>query len=106
MALTFLSNIDMGITELSIKEEYVTWPKDIPEELKKALATEGHTSLNVESIHNRYNRLGEIIGQEVFSIEHNESEGTQKITELLGLIFITIWSGRLLVIDELDAKPP
>ena len=57
MALTFLSNIDMGITELSIKEEYVTWPKDIPEELKKALATEGHTSLNVESIHNRYNRL-------------------------------------------------
>lgn len=104
MALTFLSNIDMGITELSIKEEYVTWPKDIPEELKKALATEGHTSLNVESIHNRYNRLGEIIGQEVFSIEHNESEGTQKITELLGLIFITIWSGRLLVIDELDAK--
>ena len=100
MALTFLSNIDMGITKLSIKEESAALTKDISDELKKVHPKVGE----LESTHNRYNRQGEIIGQEVFSIEHNESEGTQKITELLGLFFMIIWGGRLLVIDELDAK--
>ena len=100
MALTFLSNIDMGITKLSIKEDSAALTKDISDELKKVHPKVGE----LESTHNRYNRQGEIIGQEVFSIEHNESEGTQKITELLGVIFITLWAGSLLVIDELDAK--
>lgn len=100
MALTFLSNIDMGITKLSIKEDSAALTKDISDELKKVHPKVGE----LESTHNRYNRQGEIIGQEVFSIEHNESEGTQKITELLGLFFMIIWGGRLLVIDELDAK--
>ncbi len=104
MALKFLSNIDIGITELSIKEEYVALPKDLPEEVKKMFPQDGRTSLKIQSTHNRYNRQGEIIGKEIFSIEENESEGTQKITELLGVIFIILWGGRLLVIDELDAK--
>lgn len=103
---TFLSNIDMGITELSIREEPVALPKDLPEEIKKILSQyqNRRTSLKIQSTHNRYNKEGEIIGKEIFSIEENESEGTQKITELLGVIFLTLLSGRLLVIDELDAK--
>lgn len=103
---TFLSNIDMGITELSIREEPVALPKDLPEEIKKILSQyqNRRTSLKIQSTHNRYNKEGEIIGKEIFSIEENESEGTQKITELLGLIFLTLLNGRLLVIDELDAK--
>ena len=104
IAETFLSNIDMGITELSIEEVSVALPKDVPEELKKILPKDGHTTLKVESTHNRYNKQGEIIGNEIFRTERNESEGTQKITELLGVIFITLWAGSLLVIDELDAK--
>ena len=104
MALTFLSNIDVGITELSIEEVAVALPKDVPEELRKILSKDGHTALKVESTHNRYNKQGEIIGKEIFRTEHNESEGTLKITELLGVIFITLLGGRLLVIDELDAK--
>ena len=102
--LTFLSNIDMSITELSIKEEPVALPKELPEEIKKVLYQDGQTSLEILSTHNRYNRQGEIIGKEIFNIGHNESEGTQKITDLLGLIFLTLVGGRLLVIDELDAK--
>ena len=105
MPLTFLSNIDMGITELSIKEENVSLPKDLPEEIKKILYQDGRrTSLKIYSTHNRYNEQGGIIGKEVFSIENNESEGTQKITKLIGLISLYLLGGRLLVIDELDAK--
>ena len=104
IAQTFLSNIDVGITKLSIEEVSVALPKDVPEELKKILSKDEHTTLKVESTHNRYNKQGEIIGKEIFRTKRNESEGTLKITELLGVIFITLLGGRLLVIDELDAK--
>lgn len=104
IAQTFLSNIDIGIMELSIEEVSVALPKDVPEELKKDLSKDEHTILKVESTHNRYNKQGEIIGNEIFRTKRNESEGTQKITDLLGVIFITLWAGSLLVIDELDAK--
>lgn len=105
IAQTFLSNIDIGIMELSIEEVSIALPKeDVPEELKKDLPKDGHTTLKVESTHNRYNKQGEIRGKEIFNTKRNESEGTQKITELLGVIFITLGAGSLLVIDELDAK--
>lgn len=104
MALIFLSNIDMRIEELSIREEQIILPKDMPEELKKLFSKEGNMSLKVESTHNRYDKNGSIIGKEIFNLAYNESEGTQKITELLGLIFTVLAEGRLFVIDELDAK--
>ena len=104
IAQTFLSNIDIGIMELSIEEISVALTKDVPEELKKDLSKDGHTTLKVESTHNRYNKQGEIIGNEIFRTKRNESEGTQKMTDLLGVIFLTLWGGNLLVIDELDAK--
>ena len=104
IAETFLSNIDVGITELSIEEVSVALNKAVPEELKKILSKDGHTTLKVESTHNRYTKQGEIRGKEIFSTARNESEGTQKITDLLGVIFTTLWAGSLLVIDELDAK--
>ena len=105
LALTFLSNIDVSIKNLSIEEVPITLPDNIPEDFKKLLsALDGHTSPILVSKHNRYNKQEEIIGTEVFSIEEKESEGTKKIARLLGPIFITLSEGRLLVIDELDAK--
>lgn len=105
MALTFLSNIDMRIADLRVKEEQITFPQSFPEELiKKLLATVGELSLKLESTHNRYDKYGEIMGIETFSIEDKESEGTQKVINLLGALFSALSKGRLLVIDELDAK--
>lgn len=103
-ALAFLSNIDVSIAGLSISEEQFTLPKDAPEELKKILPKEGEKLLKVESTHNKYNKVGDVIGKETFNIKSQESEGTQKIAELLGLIFTVLAKGRLLVTDELDAK--
>jgi hypothetical protein len=105
MALTFIYNIDVRISELSIREEQITLPQDLPEELiKRFLAKVGDLSLTLESTHNRYDINGNIIGKEIFSIEDNESEGTQKVIDLLGVLFSVLAEGRLLVIDELDAK--
>lgn len=103
-ALNFLSDVDMRIADLSIREVPITLPKDMPEELRTLLTKDGGNSLRVESTHHKYSPKGEVIGEVIFNVLHHESEGTQKVTELLGLIFTSLADGRLLVIDELDAK--
>lgn len=105
MALTFLRNIDMRIKDLSITEEQVkNLPKDMPEVLKEFLSDKEGKFIRVESKHDVYNKNGESIDEEVFNVRQHESEGTQKIIELLGFIFTILGEGRLFIIDELDAK--
>ena len=104
MALTFLSNIDVHITDLHVKEEQISSSEDDTKTyIKMLLFRLKDLSLRLESTHNRYAQ-GKIIGEESFSITDKESEGTQKVINLLGVIFPVLAEGSLLVIDELDAK--
>ena len=105
-AKRFLQDIDVAIQGLSFEEEKIDrekFPKEV-QELLGPLLEAGMKKLRVESTHNLYAPDGTIVGQEQFDFERKESEGTMKITELLGLIFGTLAQGTLLVIDELDAK--
>lgn len=105
-AKAFFKNIDVAIQDLYIKEEIIE-KENLPKELQKALdglLEEEIKGLRVQSIHNRYDSHGDLTGKEVFELLQQESEGTQKVAELLGLIFSTLERGELLVIDELDAK--
>ena len=49
-------------------------------------------------------RVDNIVGTINFSFEDRESSGTNKLFDLSGPIFETLYSGSVLVIDELDAK--
>ena len=105
-AKSFLRDIDVAVRDLSIKEETIeseNFPKELQEILGDLLKEE-IKGLRVQSTHNRYDSRGGLSGKEVFELRQQESEGTQKVAELLGLIFSTLERGELLVIDELDAK--
>lgn len=105
-AKSFLRDIDVAVRDLSIKEETIE-SEDFPKELQEILGDllkEEIKGLRVQSTHNRYDSRGDLTGKEVFELRRQESEGTQKVAELLGLIFSTLERGELLVIDELDAK--
>jgi len=54
--------------------------------------------------HNVYGDDGSVIKQRTFSKEDKESEGTKKIIEMSGPIFDTLNSGKILLVDELEAK--
>ena len=58
----------------------------------------------MDSIHNVYSDKGKVVGTINFSFEDRESSGTNKLFDLSGPIFETLYSGAVLVIDELDAK--
>ncbi len=60
--------------------------------------------MKAESVHNLFDEKGNLAGSRNFPTEKMESEGTKKLIEIAGPIFDAIISGKVLVVDELDAK--
>lgn len=64
----------------------------------------GKKAIDIFTMHNVYSEHGEIVGKQRFRFDYCESQGTQKLFELAGPLFEALHQGRLLVMDELDAK--
>lgn len=61
-------------------------------------------ALDSKTIHNIFNENGVVVEQRSFPTDSMESEGTKKMIEISGPIFDAIIKGKILVVDELDAK--
>ena len=100
-AKNFLKNIDIAIQNLIIKRKRRV--EKSYRSLLYALLTENES--RIQSVHKFYDSHGNPTKEIVFfDFEEQESEGTKKVVELLGLIFGTLERGGRLVIDELEAK--
>lgn len=105
-ALNFFQKLRLGFNNILTHEEEPNVPQDLPMELRALFQreTQGKKSIELDSIHNVYSDKGKIEGTINFSFEDRESSGTNKLFDLSGPIFETLYSGTVLVIDELDAK--
>ena len=56
------------------------------------------------SNHNMYDTSGRVVGKYSFMFNFAESQGTQKLFDLAGMLIDTLHNGRVLAIDELDAQ--
>ena len=104
-SLELYQRLQLGFKGVDITEKEFdvnSVPSGIPDSLRKKL--EGKTVVTINTIHNKYDDLGNIIGSHLFDKESQESEGTKKVIDLSGPIFDTLLLGRMLIIDELDAK--
>ena len=105
----FFKTLKLGFNDIELSESEFN-PQEIPNSFPKALKTKllkemtGTTIVSLKTVHNRYDKKGNIVDTILFDKDDNESEGTNKIMDLSGPIFDTLFSGRLLIIDELDAK--
>ena len=88
-ALQFFKDLQLGFIDIETDEH----------EIEK-----GRKEIDVFTVHNIYNKDGEITGKQRFRFDYCESQGTQKLFELAGPLFEALRHGRLLVMDELDAK--
>ena len=81
-------------------------PENLPDELRIKLVKDltGKRNISLKTVHNKYDKKGEIVDFVLFDKLKNESEGTNKIIDLSGPIFDTLKFGKALIIDELDAK--
>lgn len=88
-ALEFFKDLQLGFANI----------ETIERELEK-----GKKTIDVFTMHNVYDMDGEIVGKQRFRFDYCESQGTQKLFELAGPLFEALRHGRLLIMDELDAK--
>jgi uncharacterized protein len=108
-SLSLFQNLKLGFKAVQIAESEFN-PSELPESLPKNLKSKlmkemtGKTFFELKTLHNKYDKKGNIIGAVEFDKDKNESEGTNKIMDLAGPIFNTLILGKLLIIDELDAK--
>lgn len=107
--LEFLKYADLGIDDLLITNiDIESLPENIPESLKKSIEKDNsHVKIvgDIKTVHRVYNnellKTDEIV---VFSMDEDESSGTNKFFALSGPILDTLENGKILIIDELDAK--
>ncbi len=60
--------------------------------------------MEAKTTHNVYDEQGNVSGVGTFDKDEMESEGTKKVIEMSGPIFDTLRLGKVLIVDELDAK--
>ena len=108
-ALSLFQKLKLGFQEIMVKEtEFNTseLPLNLPDSVKSQISKDltGKKILAIKTMHNKYNSQGMIVDSVPFDKDNNESEGTKKIIDLAGPTFDSLLKGRMLIVDELDAK--
>lgn len=106
--LALIKRLDLGISDLAVKQVDLTsdlLPDVLPEEIKEMIikGSKGKTAL-IQTFHRKFDQTGNFQAAERFDLNEHESEGTQKVFALAGLLIDTLNDGKTLIIDELDAR--
>ena len=107
-AQAFFKDLQLGFTRFSVKQ--VDLPKEMldkaPKSIKSLLEKDSVTGSFLEPIttHRVYSETGSVVRERDFQKNKMESEGTKKVIEMSGPIFDTLNEGKIMIIDELDAK--
>jgi len=107
--LNFMKIADLGIEDVSVETNAIkiVLSEEIPVQVRKYILTETNEVVNRTTTfthHKKFNADNQFLNFELFKLESDESEGTKKIFSVAGPILDTLHGGKVLVIDELDAK--
>ena len=99
--IEFIKKLDLGITDIQITNK----PLPIVSQ-KTAMFGFPYSEIKpaVKTVHRKYDAEGKQSAIELFDIDKYESEGTNKLFALVGLLLDTLRTGKILFIDELDAR--
>ncbi|MBD1807243.1 ATP-binding protein [Microcoleus sp. FACHB-SPT15] len=108
--LHLLKKLDLGFSNVKVKESKFTLdslPNQLPDEIKNFIlknVEKEAISVSVQTIHLKIDRKGNSVSTELFDLDDQESEGTQKVFALAGPLVDTLKDGKVLIIDEFDAR--
>lgn len=98
---------DPGITDFDLKQKKLTLqdlPKEMPDEIKKDIIKADPMIVELKTTHRKFDGENKDVGGVIFDLEDDESGGTQKLVKLTGPVLDTLETGKILVVDELDAR--
>jgi AAA15 family ATPase/GTPase len=119
--LRIVKSMDLGILDVRVDKPKdvktpnatmvtisVEAPKEISESvqrrLEKVFGPASIQPMAIQTVHTKYDQNGKPVSREFFDLGVNESEGTQKVFFLTGPLIDTLSNGRVLLIDEMEAR--
>lgn len=108
--LKLIHTLDLGIEDIRVERQPVlaSLPRGLPSTWRDLIQKElsGHEQRTLRTLHRVFDDEGQQVGSEYFDLDRHESEGTKKLVSLSGPILDTLANGpgRVVVIDELDAR--
>jgi uncharacterized protein len=110
--IKFVKKLDLGVDNILVEKESIKkvpdLPGDAPDEIKQIFdilqKAPGIEQKSVKTLHRKYNSEGKAESMEIFDLDNNESDGTKKLFALAYPLLRSLRRGRILVIDELDAR--
>lgn len=105
--LRLIKELDTGIRDIgteTISRDEVAFPSDMPEDIKSLILKNlSDEVVSLTTVHTKFNSDGSLADTAIFEMG-DESEGTQKIFALSGPILDCLTNGRVLVVDEMEAR--
>jgi uncharacterized protein len=92
-----------GFDVQSIKVEEKEIPSEIKSKMPKEMEIEGIEMISLRTKHTRYDK-DQKDDNIYFDLDKSESEGTKKIFALSGPLLNTLSKGKIIVVDEFDAR--
>ncbi|MEH2284358.1 MAG: ATP-binding protein [Nostoc sp.] len=106
--LQLLKKLDLGFADVKVEESEInadSFPRKLPDEIKNFIINNGSRKLiSVQTMHQKFDGKGNPVSTEIFDLDEQESEGTQKVFALAGPLVDTLKNGKVLIIDEFDAR--
>lgn len=105
--LNLVKAFDVGIEGISVKKvdpKEVTFPSGIPDEIRKFILEAPGDFTKAETQHTQFNEDGQPVGSVTFDLDDDESDGTQKLFFLTGPILDVLNAGKILAVDEMEAR--
>jgi AAA15 family ATPase/GTPase len=105
--IELIRKLDLSIVDIfheKVDKSQVNLPMEMPDEIKKLIfkTIEGGLTA-IKTIHKKWDKGGKPTETAIFDLG-DESDGTQKLFFLLGPILDTLENGRVLIIDEMEAR--
>ncbi|MBW4500511.1 MAG: ATP-binding protein [Scytonema hyalinum WJT4-NPBG1] len=106
--IQLLKKLDLGFGDIKVKESEVhadSLPSELPDEIKNFIIKNGGTkATSIQTMHQTFDEKGNSVSIALFNLDEQESEGTQKVFALAGPLVNTLKDGKVLIIDEFDAR--
>jgi AAA15 family ATPase/GTPase len=105
--IEFIKKLDLGILDIARENTPVFSISDNTAQYGGpygSLYPISEIKTTVQTSHPKYDADGKQTSMEVFDMEKHESEGTNKLFALAGILLDTLRTGKILLIDELDAR--
>ena len=103
----FIKELDLDIRDILIETREVD-PfaySGFSEATRRRLESAPKQTISeMKSVHRLFDEEGKMSGEVVFDVERQESDGTKKLIALASLLVPALKAGRILIVDELDAR--